>query len=63
VATILPRGLQILNIETKGHDPFKVYSKWKADPPDPNALTSATHPHLCHRCGPIHRRVKNKYLK
>jgi len=45
----LPRGQQIWNIETKGHDVFEVYSKYKSDPKDPNRLTSVTHPHLVHR--------------
>ncbi|VDK52842.1 unnamed protein product [Gongylonema pulchrum] len=46
VSTKLPRGLTLWNTETMGHDIFKVYSKWKADPPDPDEITSANHPYL-----------------
>lgn len=49
VLTMLPRGLQLWNTETIGHDVFKVYSRWKADPPDPDEITSANHPFLTHR--------------
>lgn len=45
----LPRGLEIWDSETKGHDVFKVYSQWKADPPPPDAITSLQHPHLVHK--------------
>lgn len=60
VATILPRGLQIWDCETKGHDIFTVYSKWKGDPPDPKLLTSATHPHFCYRGVRTHRKKPRK---
>ncbi|KAL7073071.1 hypothetical protein ACQ4LE_007691 [Meloidogyne hapla] len=60
VATVLPRGLQLWDCETKGHDIFTVYSKWKADPPDPNKLTSATHPHFCHTGVRTHRKKPKK---
>uniref|UniRef100_A0A915PKT0 Uncharacterized protein n=1 Tax=Setaria digitata TaxID=48799 RepID=A0A915PKT0_9BILA len=49
VKTILPRGLQLWNTETIGHDVFKVYSKWKGDAPDPEEITSASHPYFTHR--------------
>lgn len=49
VKTILPRGLQLWNTETIGHDVFKVYSKWKGDAPDPMEITSASHPNFIHR--------------
>ncbi|CAD5215829.1 unnamed protein product [Bursaphelenchus xylophilus] len=49
VNTRLPRGLEIWDSETKGHDVFEVYSKWKADPPPKDAIKSIQHPHLVHK--------------
>lgn len=49
VNTRLPRGQELWDTETRGHDIFKVHSKWKADEPDPEELTSMTHPHLTYR--------------
>ncbi|VDN02072.1 unnamed protein product [Thelazia callipaeda] len=46
VTTILPRGLQLWDTETLGHDVFKIYSKWKGDPSVPNQLASSNHPYL-----------------
>jgi hypothetical protein len=45
----LPRGLQLWNVETMGHDVFEVYSKYKGDPPPRDAIRSADHPHFTHR--------------
>uniref|UniRef100_A0A914YJL8 Ribosomal protein/NADH dehydrogenase domain-containing protein n=1 Tax=Panagrolaimus superbus TaxID=310955 RepID=A0A914YJL8_9BILA len=49
VQTRLPRGQELWDTETMGHDIFKVYSKWKADPEDPDAITVEAHPHFVHR--------------
>uniref|UniRef100_A0A914Q062 Uncharacterized protein n=1 Tax=Panagrolaimus davidi TaxID=227884 RepID=A0A914Q062_9BILA len=49
VQTRLPRGQELWVTETMRHDVFKVYSKWKADPEKPDAITVETHPHLVHR--------------
>lgn len=45
----LPRGQELWHTETRGHDVFKVYSKYKADPPDNNQIVSANHPHFVFR--------------
>ncbi|TMS35891.1 hypothetical protein L596_003183 [Steinernema carpocapsae] len=45
----LPRGLELWDTETMGHNVFEVYSKWKADPKDPDVVTSANHPSLIYR--------------
>ncbi|KAK0396191.1 hypothetical protein QR680_001615 [Steinernema hermaphroditum] len=45
----LPRGLELWDTETMGHDVFHVHSKWKADPKDPEAVTSMNHPNLVFR--------------
>ncbi|CAB3404266.1 unnamed protein product [Caenorhabditis bovis] len=47
----LPRGQELWDTETMGHDIFQVYSKWKADPLDDDELpvTSKTHPHFTFR--------------
>jgi hypothetical protein len=45
----LPRGLQLWNVETIGHDVFEVYSKYKGDPPPKHAIRSVEHPNWTHR--------------
>ncbi|CAD5211476.1 unnamed protein product [Bursaphelenchus okinawaensis] len=45
----LPRGLEIWDSETKGHDVFEVYSKWKADPAPEGTIKSMQHPNLVHK--------------
>lgn len=45
----LPRGLEIWDSESKGHDVFAVYSKWKADLPAADEIKSLQHPHLRHK--------------
>jgi len=49
VSTELPRGQQLWTSETRGHDVYAVYSKYKDDPPNPKKMTSQTHPHLTYR--------------
>jgi len=46
VTTLLPRGREIWNRESKGHDVFKVLSKWKGDPPEPGEITTEKHPNF-----------------
>ncbi|VDD87007.1 unnamed protein product [Enterobius vermicularis] len=48
----LPRGIEIWNSETIGHDVFKVYSKWKGDPPDPDEIQVHEHPNYVYKQGP-----------
>ncbi|KAL3102063.1 hypothetical protein niasHS_003472 [Heterodera schachtii] len=43
VATIIPRGMQIIDNETKGHEVFKVFSRWKGEPTG-NAMDPKKHP-------------------
>ncbi|CAD6191413.1 unnamed protein product [Caenorhabditis auriculariae] len=48
----LPRGAELWDTETMGHDVFKVYSKWKADEPEENddpVITAKTHPNFTYR--------------
>uniref|UniRef100_A0A914ZRM9 Ribosomal protein/NADH dehydrogenase domain-containing protein n=1 Tax=Parascaris univalens TaxID=6257 RepID=A0A914ZRM9_PARUN len=45
----LPRGQELWDTETMGHDVYKIYSKWKDDPKDPNEITAVNHPHFVHR--------------
>ncbi|MFH4973341.1 hypothetical protein AB6A40_000050 [Gnathostoma spinigerum] len=45
----LPRCQELWDTETMGHDVFKVLSKWKGDPPNPDEIHSLNHPHLIHR--------------
>ncbi|KAK6018739.1 hypothetical protein OSTOST_15652 [Ostertagia ostertagi] len=45
----LPRGQELWDTETLGHDVFKVYSKWKADEEDLDMPTSQKHPHFVYR--------------
>ncbi|KHJ91970.1 hypothetical protein OESDEN_08150 [Oesophagostomum dentatum] len=45
----LPRGQELWDTETMGHDVFKVYSKWKADEDDLRMPTSDKHPHFVYR--------------
>ncbi|PAV60335.1 hypothetical protein WR25_15443 [Diploscapter pachys] len=45
----LPRGIELWDKETMGHDVFKVYSKWKADPPEPNEITTEKHPNFIYK--------------
>ncbi|KAF7634019.1 L51_S25_CI-B8 domain-containing protein [Meloidogyne graminicola] len=65
VNKILPRGLQLWDCETKGHDVFTIYSKWKSDPIDKENinLTSSTHPHFCYRGVRTHRKRSIKAPK
>uniref|UniRef100_A0A0N5AA72 L51_S25_CI-B8 domain-containing protein n=1 Tax=Syphacia muris TaxID=451379 RepID=A0A0N5AA72_9BILA len=58
VATCLPRGLEIWNTETMGHDVFKVYSRWKADPPDPNEIPVEKHPNYIIRFNTSKKHMK-----
>uniref|UniRef100_A0A914HY16 Ribosomal protein/NADH dehydrogenase domain-containing protein n=1 Tax=Globodera rostochiensis TaxID=31243 RepID=A0A914HY16_GLORO len=48
VATIIPRGLQILDTETKGHEVFKVFSRWKGEPTG-DTLDPKKHPHYLYK--------------
>ncbi|KAK5976937.1 Mediator of RNA polymerase II transcription subunit 10 [Trichostrongylus colubriformis] len=45
----LPRGQELWDTETIGHDVFKVHSKWKADEEDLDMPTSQKHPHFVYR--------------
>ncbi|WKX94343.1 hypothetical protein Q1695_011530 [Nippostrongylus brasiliensis] len=45
----LPRGQELWDTETIGHDVFKVMSKWKADEDDLDMPTSEKHPHFVYR--------------
>nr|CDJ97161.1 Protein T09A5.5 [Haemonchus contortus] len=45
----LPRGLELWDTETMGHDVFKVHSKWKADEEDMEMPTSQKHPNFVYR--------------
>ncbi|CAI4222450.1 unnamed protein product [Auanema sp. JU1783] len=45
----LPRGQEIWDTETMGHDVYQVYSKWKGDEPDSNAPNWKTHPNITFR--------------
>ncbi|KAI6196845.1 hypothetical protein M3Y94_01156700 [Aphelenchoides besseyi] len=49
VSKKLPRGLELWDTETMGHDVFKVLSKYKPDPANPNEITSLKHPNLTYR--------------
>uniref|UniRef100_A0AC35U337 L51_S25_CI-B8 domain-containing protein n=1 Tax=Rhabditophanes sp. KR3021 TaxID=114890 RepID=A0AC35U337_9BILA len=49
VTTKLPRGQELWNTETMGHDVYKVVSKYKDDPKDENEKKSIDHKHLIHR--------------
>ncbi|CAI5441646.1 unnamed protein product [Caenorhabditis angaria] len=49
----LPRGQELWDTETMGHDIFQVYSKWKADETPKNEedlpITAKTHPNFTFR--------------
>lgn len=47
----LPRGQELWDTETMGHDVFHVTSKWKADIPEEDELpiTAKTHPNFTYR--------------
>jgi len=49
VQTRLPRGQELWDTENKGHNVYKILSKWKDDPADPDEVTVETHPHFIHR--------------
>ncbi|KJH50218.1 hypothetical protein DICVIV_03657 [Dictyocaulus viviparus] len=45
----LPRGQELWDTETMGHDVFKIHSKWKADEDDLRVMKSMEHPHLIYK--------------
>ncbi|CAJ0587047.1 unnamed protein product, partial [Mesorhabditis spiculigera] len=45
----LPRGQEIWDTETMGHDVFEVHSKWKADAEDLKRQKTKEHPHFVYR--------------
>ncbi|GMR37347.1 hypothetical protein PMAYCL1PPCAC_07542 [Pristionchus mayeri] len=45
----LPRGQEIWDTETMGHNVFEVYSKWKGDPKPRDEITWKNHPHIVYR--------------
>ncbi|KAL6735963.1 hypothetical protein Aduo_006362 [Ancylostoma duodenale] len=45
----LPRGQELWDTETIGHDVFKVHSKWKADEDDLQMPLAQNHPHFVYR--------------
>ncbi|KAK6036551.1 hypothetical protein COOONC_25945 [Cooperia oncophora] len=45
----LPRGQELWDTETIGHDIFKVHSKWKADEEDLDMPQSHKHPNFVYR--------------
>ena len=49
VQTRLPRGQELWDTENKGHNVYKILSKWKDDAPNPDEVTVETHPHFIHR--------------
>ncbi|KAI1718390.1 putative 19.4 kDa protein T09A5.5 in chromosome III [Ditylenchus destructor] len=58
VAVRLPRGQELWDLESKGHDVYAVYSKWKGDPPGPTDIKSKQHPHYIDR--PVIRGSKKR---